>query len=276
MAKSKIGILQGRLTEAAELQVFPVGAWKKEFPIASGLGLDALEWLLDGATGDKNPLWSARERERICCLSRQYNLPVATLCADYIQQSPLSVQDKDIRRRRVRRFELAMKCAAEIGVQCVLVPCFEEGLLPGTVFEDVLVTVLRLLCDMAQAHNIRLGLEMNWRAATQVALVCQVAHPALGIYYDLGNATAKGYDIVADIRTMGPFLVGIHIKDCSVGGGSVLLGAGDTRFEVAFAALQEVEFGGLFIFETPRGDHPIATVRRHLEFVKTLLQKVVE
>lgn len=274
--RSKIGILQGRLTPAEQLQAFPIGAWEQEFAIASDVGFDTFEWLLDNATGDQNPLWSSKEQERIRYLSEQYNLPVATLCADYIQQSPLSIQNGGIRRQHVERFVRAIECAAKIGVQCILVPCFEEGLLPGTVFEDVLVAVLQSLCDVAQEHSLRLGLEMSWPAVDQVALVRQVAHPALGIYYDLGNATAQGFDVAADIRMIGPLLVGVHLKDRLVGGGSVLLGEGDTKFEAAFAALQEVGFVGPFVLETPRGDDPIATAGRHLEFVKTLLQQVAD
>ena len=274
MARSKIGILQGRLTRAEQLQAFPTGEWEQEFAIASDVGFDTLEWLLDNATGDQNPLWSVSERARIRHLSKQYHLPVATLCADYIQQSPLSIQNRDIRQQRIERFKRAIECAAEIGVQCILVPCFDRYLLPGTVLEDGLVAVLQSLGEVAQAQSVHLGLEMNWRAADQVALVRRVAHPSLGIYYDLGNSTAQGYSVAEDVQTIGPLLVGVHIKDRLVGGGSVLLGEGDTRFEAAFAALQEAGFVGPLVFETPRGGNPIQSARSHLEHVKTLLRGI--
>jgi hexulose-6-phosphate isomerase len=167
-----------------------------------------------------------------------------------------------------------MRHAAEIGVHCVLVPCFEEDFLPGTMFEDELVAVLRSLGKVAHKYEIHLGLEMNWRAVNQVALVRQVADPAMGIYYDLGNSTAQGYDVAEDIQIMGPLLVGVHIKDRLVGGGSVLLGEGNTKFKAAFGALQRVGFRGPFVFETPRGNNPVVTARSHLEYVKTLLQEV--
>lgn len=274
MIRSKIGILQGRLTAAAELQVFPVGAWQEEFAIASEIGFDTLEWLLDDATGDKNPLWSAAGRGRIRHLSEKNGLPVTTLCADYIQQSPLSTPDKDIRQQRLARFRQAIKCATEIGVQCILLPCFEDYLIPGTVGENMLVSVLQLLCEVAQRHGIRLGLEMSWKAENQVALVRQVAHPALGIYYDTGNATAEGYDVAADIRAIGPMLVGVHLKDRQKGGSSVLLGEGDTKFEDVLSVLWETGFTGPYVLETPRGNDPVAAARRQLEFVKTVLRRI--
>ena len=47
--KNKFGIMQGRLLPKyhGRYQAHPVGYWKDEFPIASQLGLDSIEFILD-------------------------------------------------------------------------------------------------------------------------------------------------------------------------------------------------------------------------------------
>ena len=56
--KNKFGIMQGRLLPKYQgrYQAHPVGYWKDEFPIASQLGLDSIEFILDYNEMEKNPL----------------------------------------------------------------------------------------------------------------------------------------------------------------------------------------------------------------------------
>jgi hexulose-6-phosphate isomerase len=105
--------------------------------------------------------------------------------------------------------------------------------------------------------------------------MAKIGHPALGIYYDLGNATSHGYNPSKDIRKIGQFLVGVHIKDRKVGGGSFPLSEGDTDFMGGFQALIEIGYEGPFILETPRGVDPVDTARKHLDFVKRTMSQVV-
>ena len=47
---NKIGIMQGRLLPPVNnaIQAFPKENWQKEFPIASELNLDCIEFIFDG------------------------------------------------------------------------------------------------------------------------------------------------------------------------------------------------------------------------------------
>ena len=53
-----IGIMQGRLLPKYQgrYQAHPLGYWEKEFPIASKLGLDSIEFILDFNNVEENPL----------------------------------------------------------------------------------------------------------------------------------------------------------------------------------------------------------------------------
>ena len=47
--KKKFGIMQGRLLPKYEgrYQAHPIGIWESEFPVASKLGLDSIEFIFD-------------------------------------------------------------------------------------------------------------------------------------------------------------------------------------------------------------------------------------
>jgi hexulose-6-phosphate isomerase len=95
----------------------------------------------------------------------------------------------------------------------------------------------------------------------------------LGVYYDVGNATSKGYDIASDIRFVGPLLYGVHIKDRKRGGPSVLLGQGETDFEAFFKALAEIHYTGQLVLQTAFGQDYLTIARSHLAMVRRLTSK---
>ena len=268
-----VGIMQGRLvpSQTGKLQAFPLGCWEDEFPIAAAVGLSTIEWLVDAETVAENPIWREEGCLRIKQIIQESKVSVSSICADYLQVFPLSVLDVEERQSRAVRLSSVIQGAYEIGAQSVLVPCGDEGVHADSSRHSALREGLKLALEKASQVGVKVGLEMDWPAMDQSRWVKQLGHPALGIYYDLGNATSLGYNPPEDIRTIGELLVGVHIKDRKVGGSSVILGEGDTNFVGAFRALKEIRYGGLLILETPRGTDPIATAEQHLAFVKRMM-----
>src|SRR6056300_45516 len=90
-----IEIMQGRLLPKYQgrYQAHPLGYWEKEFPIASKLGLDTIEFILDFNNFEKNPLLTSRGIEKIKKLEEKNNIVVRSICADYFMQAPLHCDD---------------------------------------------------------------------------------------------------------------------------------------------------------------------------------------
>jgi L-ribulose-5-phosphate 3-epimerase len=273
-----VGIMQGRLvpSRTGKLQTFPSDCWEDEFSIAATVGLSTIEWLLDADTDTENPFWHKGGCLRIKQIIRECGVAVSSICADYIQAFPLSVLDEEKRRSRGSRLSSVVELACRLGAQCVLVPCVAKDLEPDSKGQNALIKSLELALDKASYEGIKVGLEMDWPATDQCRLVNQVGHPALGVYYDFGNATSLGYNPPEDIRTIGNLLVGVHIKDRKVGGSSVILGHGDTDFVGGISALREIGYGGPLILEAPRGLDPIATARQHLAFVRKVMKSATD
>lgn len=266
--------MQGRLVPSwnGQLQAFPIDRWEEEFTIASAVGLNSIEWLLDDATCTGNPLWREEECLRIKKNIRDHGMAVSSVCADYLQAFPLTVINRDTRRSRALRLKAVVAAAHELGVQCVLVPCFGKELHPGSSEQDALMEGLLPVLERAWGMGMKVGLEMGWRASDQCRLVDQLSHPALGIYYDFGNATILGYPPGEEIRIIGDRLFGVHLKDRRRNGESVMLGTGDTDLSGGFRALQETGYRGPLILETPRGTDPTAAARQNLAYVRRVMK----
>lgn len=273
-----IGIMQGRLvpSPSGKMQAFPLGSWEEEFVLAGHLGFNAIEWLLDAETDVHNPLWETQGRERIRQIMREHRLIISSVCADYMQKAPLSILDRAMRYTRAMKLKAVMKATNQVGARCLLIPCFENNLEPDSPHAQALCEALLFVLETAQELGVVVGLEMDWPAAEQLRLISRVGHPALGIYYDLGNATSLGYSPSEDLLMIGSRLVGVHIKDQKVGGNSVFLGQGDTDFSGALKTLIKIGYEGSFILETPRGSDPINTAHRHLAFLRQVMKETSE
>jgi sugar phosphate isomerase/epimerase len=161
--------------------------------------------------------------------------------------------------------------AASMGVLVILLPVLEVSEVQTEGEKTQLLDSLSEPLALAAENGIRLGLETELPAPEYSDLIERASHPALGAYYDTGNATAKGFDIAADIRRLSPFLCGVHIKDRKRDGPSVLLGHGSTDFSAFFEAIVRIKYKDVFVLQTALSEDYIGVATAHLEFVHLAL-----
>ncbi len=91
-----------------------------------------------------------------------------------------------------------------------------------------LVDLLRELAPRAEKRGLILALENYHSAEDNLRVIEKVGSPALKVYYDVGNSTDKGYDILKEIRLLGKEgrLCELHAKD-----GPHLFGAPGSRID---------------------------------------------
>ena len=65
----------------------------------------------------------------------------------------------------------------------------------------------------AAEHDVRLLLETDLPAPECAELIQGLNEQWVGVCYDTGNAISLGFDAVADLELLHPWLVEIHIKD---------------------------------------------------------------
>ena len=92
--------------------------------------------------------------------------------------------------------------------------------------------------EMAERENVFLAIESTLDADDHQQIIDQVGSSAVGVYYDMGNATSFGYDSPTEIRQLGKGIVQMHMKD--TGGNHA--GEGDVDFHSILKILQDAEY----------------------------------
>ena len=102
------------------------------------------------------------------------------------------------------------------------------------------------------------------------------SHPSIGANFDTGNSASLGYHPNYEIRTLGPFIRNIHIKDRIYGGGTVPLGKGNADFVKIFQSLSEIEYQGDFILQTARDPDHVGVAVKYQSMVSEWISRFLE
>lgn len=269
-----VGIMQGRLSrrQGEPAQSFPWTSWREEFAQARACGLARIEWLVTADRLEENPIWSDEGVREIRRQATTTGVAVTSVCADCFIRRPLVGVPGDERQANQALLERLMARCGQIGIEVVLLPFLEDNAIRDLDEGLAVLAGLGRVHMIAEASGIQLGLEADLPGPILRELIDRSGLPALGAYYDVGNAVAHGNDAVADVYALAPMLCGIHVKDRKRGGDSVMLGDGDADLAAFLAALEAVGYRGPLILETPSGANPIDAARQNRAFVSTLMQ----
>jgi len=270
---AEIGIVIGRLSPPVpgRLQAFPRTSWADEFPRARSCGFDALEWVFEDDRPDENPLWTTSGVAAMGRAAHDAGVRVSSVCADYFMAHPLFADDAARRADAVDVLRHLVQQSSAAGIRTVLLPVLEAAELRSASDKAALLASLETPLDLAARLGLRIGLETELPAAEYRDLVLAGSHPALGVYYDVGNATARGFDAPEDVRVLGPWLVGVHLKDRRRAGPSVPLGEGDVDFAAVFEALRQVGYRGPLVLQPAMRASYLEDARVQLTFVRDRL-----
>ena len=129
--------------------------------------------------------------------------------------------------------------------------------------------MLREIAPAAERANVILGLEDTISARDNVRIMERTKSPAVLTYYDVGNSTNNGFDVVEEIRWLGrDRICEVHLKD-----NPHFLGKGRIDFGAIVDALVDSGFTGWAQLETdsPTGD-VAADMAVNLTYVRRLMR----
>jgi len=174
--------------------------------------------------------------------------------------SPFSSPDDAVIAKGLAGMRKALRTAKAAGAGAVL-------LVPAVVNEQTRYVDayersqrhIRTLIPDAKEHNVVIAVENVWNNFLLSPLefaryVDEFDSPFVKAYFDVGNVVAFGWP--QDwIRTLGPRIVRVHLKDFKREGRAwVNLGDGDVNWPEVRRALDEVEYSGYATAEMPAGD----------------------
>lgn len=271
--KNPVGVMQGRLLPKykGRYQAHPVGYWEEEFVVASQLGLDCIEFILDYNDVEKNPLLSEEGINRIKSSINKTNVDVKSICADYFMHAPLHSANSRVVQESVSILGELLNGASELGVTDIVIPCVDESSLSNAKDISQFAEVIRTLVPCAQAKGINFSLETDLPPDQFISLLELVDASNVTVNYDIGNSAALGFDPIEEITIYGQYITDIHIKDRVLNGGPVVLGNGCANFSTIFTRLKEIEYTGTFIMQAYRDEEGLAVFKSQLDWITPYL-----
>lgn len=245
------GILLGMLPRAL--------SFKQRFELARECGFESMEC---GTVDDP------AEAEEIRKASEQTGFPVHSVMNRDHWQYPLSSPKPEVVARSVKGMITSLDNAKLWGAQTVL-------LVPAVVTAEIgykqawerSVAEIRKLIPEAARRKVVIGVENVWNKFLTspiefASYVDQFKSPWVRAYFDVGNVAL--YDFSQDwIRTLGPRIVKVHLKDFSFRRDQQIkknvadwpnLLDGDLNWKEIHAALREIGYKGDATVELSGGD----------------------
>jgi L-ribulose-5-phosphate 3-epimerase len=212
------------------------------FDLAREIGLDGVQVSL-GTVDNGMPLCRPEVQMAYREAAKRTGLEIASLAIGEMNRVPL----KRDPRAASWLMDSIDACQA-LGVKVTMPGCFHEGDLDMNKPDEIdhLVGVLKDAASKAERLGVTIGTESYLSAEDNVRLIERVGSPALKVYYDVGNSTRKGRDILKEIRMLGRLICELHAKDdCPV------LGQGRVNFKEVRKALDDIEYSGWIQIEMP-------------------------
>ena len=104
--------------------------------------------------------------------------------------------------------------AKAMGVKVILVPFFGKWAIKAKAEQDRVADIFRNVAPQAEKLGVILGLEDTISARENVAIMDRSKSSAVMTYYDVGNSSKEGYDVVEEIRWLGKSRIcEMHLKE---------------------------------------------------------------
>lgn len=234
--------------------------------LASRLGFEGVQIsfgrkVADNRMSTDNPELMAK----YMAASKQYRIPLDGTCADILHVNGLK-NDK----LAVKWVQDSIRLTHSLGVKVLLLPFFGKKALETQAEKEYVGDLLRDLGKEAEKADVILGLENTISAEDNVRIMERSRSKAVLVYYDVGNSTINGFDIVKEIRWLGKSRIcQIHLKD-----NPHYLGEGKIEFQPVLHAIRDIGFTGFANLETDSPSKSIETdMQRNLSYIKKLMEQ---
>jgi L-ribulose-5-phosphate 3-epimerase len=251
-AKFKVGVTDWNLKQEGNVE---------SIALAKKLGFDGVQVSIGKGT-DKLPLSDPALQKAFLGESQRVDLKISSLCLNVLHQNYL--KSDPLGQRWVAD---SVPIASAMGVRVVLLPFFGKGALNNVAEMDTVADALREVAPVAEKAGVILGLEDTISARDNVRIMDRNRSPSVLTYYDVGNSTKGGFNVVEEIRWLGSARIcEVHLKD-----NPHYLGEGTIDFRAVIDALADIGFDKWAQLETDCPTSVDADMRRNLMFIRGLI-----
>lgn len=227
--------------------------------IAREIGLDGVQVSM-GSVGDHLRMRQREVQQQYLEAARENKVVVASLALSETNNVPLFSEP----RAAIWLLDSIEVCKA-LNVKVVLIACFAKGELRADDKPSIdrVVDLLKEIAPRAEKAGVLLGLENYMSAEANIGIMDRVGSPSVQVYYDVGNSTDKGYDILKEIRLLGKRICEFHAKDAGN-----MLGKGRIDFKQVRAAMDDIDYRGWIQIEAAAPHSIIEDYRADLNYLR--------
>ncbi len=216
----RVGVTDWNLRQTAKIE---------SVALAKKLGFDGVQISI----GRKMELNDKALQQSFLAESKRLGQPLTSLCLDILHVNGL--KSDPLGQRWTAE---AIPIAKAMGVKVILLPFFGKWALKTQAEMDFVGDALKEIAPAAQKAGVILGLEDTISARDNVRIMERSKSPAVLTYYDVGNSTQNGFDVIEEIRWLGnKRICEVHLKD-----NPGYLGQGKINFTAVVNALVEIGF----------------------------------
>jgi L-ribulose-5-phosphate 3-epimerase len=240
--------------------------WQELFGEAARLGFDGVELDLTADTYLDSEMWSEEGRAALLERSQAAGAEIASVC----MASVAGLMTKpETHEQGVQAVADLRRFCDELGAGVILFPMIKQAEQGEEEASELWHKGFQAAFERSSEARAKVGMESVGRvgrsAEQALTMIELVESPALGVYYDVGNADYQSFDPIAEIGRLGKHIVQIHVKEIGAE-----MGEGKLDFGAIAHAIRGVGYDGYLMLETEAGDDAAANAARNLAFVKDL------
>ena len=252
----KIGVPDWTLKQSAKIE---------SFAVAQKIGFEGVEVSVNEAPGNSGRLEPFSEETCQRYLAESKKRGVAIAC------TRINGFSKNLEPGTAVKF-LAEGCrvTGRLGVKAMLAPCFHIA----TDNEiDRMGRILREAAPAAEEAGAIIALENSNTASENARMMDQAGSRAVQVFYDVGNATSFGYNIIDEMLWLGKEKICMfHLKDRPRP--ARRLGEGTVDFVKVFQTMAKMGYEGWADVEMGVTDALVQELGQDLAFVRNTLARM--
>ena len=242
-----------------------LGANPDAVPLAARIGFEGVQVSFGRRiANDKMPLDDPEIISRYLSLSREHQIPIDGTCVDRLHDNGLKSDPLAI-----KWVHDSIRLTSALKTRVLLLPFFGKWAIQNQDEGNAVADALHEVVPAAEKAGVILGLEDTISAEDNVRIMDRVKSKNVLVYYDVGNSTQAGFDVVKEIRWLGKDRIcQIHLKD-----NPHYLGEGAISFPRVIEAIRDIGFTGAANLETDT--HAGSTVeedmRKNLAYLRQVM-----
>lgn len=251
-------------------------SWPERFAIAKACGFDFVEMSVDETDERLSRLkWSKEQRLALVSAMLESGIAIPSMCLSAHRRFPFGSRDETIQLRAKEIMEDAIALARDLGIRTIQLAGYDvyyEAQDAET--HQRFIEGMKWAVERAAAAQVMLAVEImdtdymnsitKWKE-----LEAQISSPWFSVYPDVGNLSAWGNDVPAELALGIDRIAAIHLKDTYAVTDTkpgqfrdVPFGEGCVDFVNVFRTLDKLNYRGAFLIEmwTEKSAEPVSEI----------------